>query len=790
MYEEIPLPLQKGYHSRIAEKLEASAKGEDLPLSEMAYHYAKAGNQEKALKFSMAAGKEALSRFSNNEAIAHFKYVLDTIGEAPEHSNERLLALEGLGDAYQANSLFKEAAKIFELLASLATGITKLRAFNKAIGATFVVGDYNHTNELLKCAEEVPVADRLEGAKLSFAKGSSLWGRGKPLEAMEVCKGAVGVFEEEYSLWNLATFLTLFGVWCCFVDKLEEGVTALLGSIALSGDLEDYCLQAITYQTAGQLIHVNCGAPEEASSMLAKSIPIAEKIADYNKLAETYCVWSWTFEAKGNLREAINKGLQAKEFVEKTDSERVKAMVFSSLARQYVRFGDMGNAEKYCNKLLSIPKEILYTPGPQGFQTLALFFAAKGKWKESNEYFKKQFELNKKLTPGARMNFNRNYAWALEKQGQVEEARKLREQAQAGWEELAKRFEHVNLQIKFMAPINVVVGQEFEARLDIANPSRGKGSIVRIEKLLPPEFKILTHKPECNLHNDIVEMEENALDPFTVKTVKFTLKATKTGAFNLAPQVVYVDDTGQTKTCSSSMFRLSVKTPEPAFETLPGRLSTGTAELDYLLLGGLPQVSATVLSSPSCNERDQLIKRFIEFGEQTNELVFYLSCNLNNLSSLIKENSTNFYCLICNNQADSVFPNLPNVFKLRGVENLTEIDIALTKAFRSLNLSAASPRRACIDLISDVLLQHGAVVTRKWLSNLLPLLKSKGLTTLILIDYGMHRPEELQAVVSLFDGQVKIIQKETEIGTKKFLRVERLSGKRFLEDELQLTKEK
>jgi predicted ATPase len=150
LYEEIPLPLQKGYHSRIAEKLEASAKGEDLPLSEMAYHYAKAGNQEKALKFSMAAGKEALSRFSNNEAIAHFKYVLDTIGEAPEHSNERLLALEGLGDAYQANSLFKEAAKIFELLASLATGITKLRAFNKAMGATFVVGDYNHTNELLK----------------------------------------------------------------------------------------------------------------------------------------------------------------------------------------------------------------------------------------------------------------------------------------------------------------------------------------------------------------------------------------------------------------------------------------------------------------------------------------------------------------------------------------------------------------------------------------------------------------------------------------------------------------
>jgi hypothetical protein len=60
--------------------------------------------------------------------------------------------------------------------------------------------------------------------------------------------------------------------------------------------------------------------------------------------------------------------------------------------------------------------------------------------------------------------------------------------------------------------------------------------------------------------------------------------------------------------------------------------------------------------------------------------------------------------------------NLPNVVKLKGTENLTEIDIALTKAFRTLNPSAAAPRRACVEIVSDVLLQHHAVITRKWLS--------------------------------------------------------------------------
>ena len=111
LYEEIPLPLKKGYHARVAEKLEASANDGKLPLSKLAYHYAQAGNQEKALEYSIAAGKEALARFSNSEAIAHFKYVLEAVGEAPERADQKLVALEGLGDAYSANSMFKEAAK-------------------------------------------------------------------------------------------------------------------------------------------------------------------------------------------------------------------------------------------------------------------------------------------------------------------------------------------------------------------------------------------------------------------------------------------------------------------------------------------------------------------------------------------------------------------------------------------------------------------------------------------------------------------------------------------------------
>ena len=73
IYEEISPPLKKGYHARIAEKMEAKSKDpKDLPVNDLAYHYAQAGNKEKAVEYSLAAGEDALARFSNAEAIRQY----------------------------------------------------------------------------------------------------------------------------------------------------------------------------------------------------------------------------------------------------------------------------------------------------------------------------------------------------------------------------------------------------------------------------------------------------------------------------------------------------------------------------------------------------------------------------------------------------------------------------------------------------------------------------------------------------------------------------------------------
>jgi KaiC/GvpD/RAD55 family RecA-like ATPase len=223
---------------------------------------------------------------------------------------------------------------------------------------------------------------------------------------------------------------------------------------------------------------------------------------------------------------------------------------------------------------------------------------------------------------------------------------------------------------------------------------------------------------------------------------------------------------------------------------LPDRISSGYEELDNLLFGGIPEKYSVVMLSASSDERDFLVEKFLEAGIEQNETTFDLTEDPAKSSNLIKEGQPNFYLFITNPRAEIIAPNLPNVYKLKGVENLTEIDIAMVKAFRTLDTSSKAPRRACLEILSDVLLQHRAVLTRKWLSGLLMDLKTKGFTTLAIVDPNMHPQEDVHAILGLFEGEIRIYEKETEKGIEKVLRIRKLINQRHSESELVLTKNK
>jgi tetratricopeptide (TPR) repeat protein len=215
-----------------------------------------------------------------------------------------------------------------------------------------------------------------------------------------------------------------------------------------------------------------------------------------------------------------------------------------------------------------------------------------------------------------------------------------------------------------------------------------------------------------------------------------------------------------------------------------GHVSTGYADLDKLLFGGIPSNCAVVLTSPSCNERDSLIKSFLKTGAEKDEVTFYLTTSARGAKAFTEKPQPNSFLFVCNPQEDAAAESSTNVFKLKGVESLTEISIALTSAIHKLDSLLKGPRRVCIEIVSDVLLQHHAVQTRKWLTALTTELTSTGFTVLAVVDPRMHSSEELYAILGLFDGEINIYEK----GAEQFLKIKRMSNQKYLANEIALTK--
>ena len=157
--------------------------------------------------------------------------------------------------------------------------------------------------------------------------------------------------------------------------------------------------------------------------------------------------------------------------------------------------------------------------------------------------------------------------------------------------------------------------------------------------------------------------------------------------------------------------------------------------------------------------------------------------------NLAKKYQKNLYLFVCNPQAETMVKSSPNVSILKGVENLTDINIALTSSFRKLG-SVKGSRRVCVEIISDVLLQHRAVQTRRWLTGLLPELKSEGFTSLMVMNPHMHSSEEVQAILGLFEGEINIYEMESPKGIRRFLRIKKMYNQRYIENKMLLKKEK
>lgn len=195
------------------------------------------------------------------------------------------------------------------------------------------------------------------------------------------------------------------------------------------------------------------------------------------------------------------------------------------------------------------------------------------------------------------------------------------------------------------------------------------------------------------------------------------------------------------------------------------RISTGYAGLDEALQGGVYVGSAVLLGAPASNEVPSLVRKFLTTSDETSLLI----CRSQSSADAVRQPEYDkLHCMIC---SDRPIPPSKNTVLGKGIDNLTELNFQISET-----LNSVQPKRIVLEILSDVLLRHKALQTRKWLNELLEKLRSKNITTLAVINPYMHASEEAQAIVDLFDGYLEIIEKDVEGQSRKLLCIRWMHG--------------
>ncbi len=231
---------------------------------------------------------------------------------------------------------------------------------------------------------------------------------------------------------------------------------------------------------------------------------------------------------------------------------------------------------------------------------------------------------------------------------------------------------------------------------------------------------------------------------------------------------------------------LESKAQEASLKLKQDAVQTGLPSLDYLLNGGLPSKTASLLTAPVCDERDIIIRRFVETGAKSGYSV-YVGKDTSKVKDLLGSNPSSFKALIVGGSEPR--SEQANVRVTTRLENLTAVNIDLMPLLQDSPKPAES-KRILLDVLDDILLLHKAITTRKWLSQLIQRAEGLGFTLLATLNSQMHSQGDVQAMVDLFEGHIEMIEREIEAKPMRAIRVRKMFRWKFLDTEALLDRDR
>ncbi len=208
-YNSVLIERRKGLHKQTGQAIEQLYKDKlEEHYSELAHHYQRSGNTEKAIEYLHKAGQQAAERSAYADAIAHFTTALDLLNTLPQtlERNQRELRLQlALGTplvltkGYTAPEVEATYLRARDLCRDNEDSEQLFPVFAGLLRLYYSKGDFQKACELgeqfLQLAHQVPDSPFLIFAQAMY--GSALFALGESARARTLFERALALYDPQ-----------------------------------------------------------------------------------------------------------------------------------------------------------------------------------------------------------------------------------------------------------------------------------------------------------------------------------------------------------------------------------------------------------------------------------------------------------------------------------------------------------------------------------------------------------------------------------------------------------------
>jgi transcriptional regulator with XRE-family HTH domain len=328
-------------HQEIAETLE-EAPGQPL-IEQLAYHYAQAGNQEKAVVYLEQTGDRAWSLHANAEAAAQYQELagrVDALGRTLDAARVQ----EKLGDALIILGRYDEALVVLEQAANAH------RAHGNTDGAAYCLGRIAYAHA------------RGGTARTWLAQAEALREVERLAAAGQTSRGVAWLYA------SLASALNNAGRYAEELDAARRGAE-------LARALEDEAVLVLALTMQGLALN-GLGRGDEARVVFEETVALAERVGDLGSWARALMYLGLHCDAHGEFVTAQRWHQHAAEVATRLGDPPLMAMILCAWCDSLFWSGDWSAAHDLCARaaeaVRSVDRSWSSTAPPLALGQLAL----------------------------------------------------------------------------------------------------------------------------------------------------------------------------------------------------------------------------------------------------------------------------------------------------------------------------------------------------------------------------------------------------------------------------------